>query len=231
MTVPLKPWPNFLQDFDWQQGEHITIIGHTGSGKTKLATELLERRDYPLILACKPKDPIIKELKGKDYRVTRNWPMKHRFWRGFPNRVVLWPPAEKMSSRKRQEEIFKRAFEDAYHRGGYCLYADEIRYLTDTLDLKEECETIWLQGRTLNLSFVAATQRPTWIPLEAFSQATHLFLFRESDARNIQRLGEIGGVNTREVKETVGNLPKYHFLYVNTRDGELAVSKYQKVKV
>jgi hypothetical protein len=81
-----------------------------------------------------------------------------------------------------------------------------------------------LQGRSLNVSFVAATQRPSWVPLEAYDQATHLLLWRETDKRNLSRLGDIGGVDTELIRSVVPTLPKHDFVYVNTRDGTISIS-------
>lgn len=233
----LKPIPYqlFKQGFVWNQGEHITIIGPTGQGKTTLAMDLLEHRQYPAVLCCKPRDPILDDVKKLGYKIVRQWPPDNRIpgMRYDPiktPKIALWPPAEKLHSRGRQQRTFLHFLEDAFERGGYAIFADEIRYLTYDLKLNDEMVRILLQGRSLGISLVSATQRPRHVPLEIYSQATHLFLFRESDRQNLQRLSEIGGVNTEEVKAICPHLPQYHFLYVNTRDGTMAISKYQKGK-
>jgi hypothetical protein len=138
--------------------------------------------------------------------------------------VVFWPEISRLGDVENQRHQIRRALAQIYRSGGWCLYADELRYLTQTLGLKRECEQIWLQGRSLNLSFVTATQRPSWIPLEAYDQATHLLLWRETDKRNLARLGDIGGVDTELIRSVVPTLPKHDFVYVNTRDGSISIS-------
>jgi hypothetical protein len=49
------------------------------------------------------------------------------------------------------------------------------------------------QGRSAGISVVAMTQRPAFIPLAFYDQATHLFVWRDNDLRNRQRIGELAG--------------------------------------
>ena len=61
---PLPPFvrfDRFMADWRWKQGEHVTTIGPTGSGKTVLNRELLRRRDFVVVLGVKNRD---KELYG-----------------------------------------------------------------------------------------------------------------------------------------------------------------------
>lgn len=222
------PWSNFFSRFIWKQDEHIAIIGPTGQGKTTLALALMERRKYPIVLACKPKDEVLDDVKSYGYETVREWPPSRNYRPTKEPKICLWPKAEKLRSGKVvQQREFMAFLEDAFESGGYSIFADEVRYLTHDLKMKDEIVRILLQGRSNKISFVSSTQRPRHVPLEIYNQSTHLFLFRESDRANLQRLSEIGGVNTEHVKKLVEKLPQFHFLYVNTRNGGLAISKYQ----
>lgn len=204
----------------WRQGEHVSLIGHTSCGKSTLGVELLPRRRHRVVLATKPRDPLITQLVKRDgYYLTKKWPAP----RG-EEQVVLWPPISRLGDTATQAHEFSRAFAKIYRTGGWCVYADEVRYLTQTLGLKGACEQFWLQGRTLGISFMVATQEPTHIPLEAYTQATHLFIWRATDKRRVSRLGEIGGVNTSVVQDVVQRLPLHDVLYVNTRDDFMCVT-------
>jgi len=55
------------------------------------------------------------------------------------------------------------------------------------------------------------------VPLFMYDQATHLFLFSDNDETNLRRVGGLGGLSARVVRETVAALPHHDVLYVNTR--------------
>lgn len=217
VTAPFVAWPHFLRLFQWGQGEHITVIGRTGSGKTHLSLQLLPRRRYVLVIATKPRDPLIAQLKRRGYHVTREWPVPHEV---YP-RVVYWPRIEQVADVAGQRAGIARVLADVYKSGAWAVYCDEIRYLADTLGLRSYLELLWLQGRSLNVSLVGGTQRPAWVPPEAFSQASHLFLFRETDQRNLKRLGEIGGIDSDLLRQLVARLDwdSHEVLYVSTVAG------------
>lgn len=219
-------WPKLRSLMYWEAGEHVTIVGHTGSGKTHLGLALLPQRTYSVVLATKPRDPILAPLKAEGYAVARDMRSFDRLRKR--ERIVLWPKAERLDGGKHQSDTFHRFFEYLYRTGNRCVFADELYYLANHLGLTDDVRMLLTQGRTLGVSFVTATQRPFHVPLEAYSQATHLFLFRENDVRNLKRMEEIGGVDSRLLKGIVTQLPKRHFLYVNTRDGFHKVSKVQR---
>ena len=50
------------------RGQHVTLIGKTGSGKTHMALALAEIRPYVIIAATKRRDPLLQEA-GRGYKV------------------------------------------------------------------------------------------------------------------------------------------------------------------
>jgi energy-coupling factor transporter ATP-binding protein EcfA2 len=214
----LVAWDEFLDSIlDWQQGEHVTLLGHTGSGKTTLARHLIQKRSHKLVFATKPRDPNIEVFKKDGFHLTRTWPVDPRIKRN----VLFWPKIERTSDIGAQAEAIGRCLQSVYRTGGWCLYFDEVRYITDTLGLQRPLEVIWLQGRALKLSVLAGTQRPAWIPREAYSEASHLFLWRSTNRYDLKRLEDASNVDTKELTPILRNLPKHDVLYLNTRDGSM----------
>jgi hypothetical protein len=63
-------------------------------------------------------------------------------------------------------------------------------------------------------------QRPSWVPPEAYDQASHLFIAADNDRRNVQRFREIGSVDGDQVAYTVQRLGRYEWCHVDARPGE-----------
>lgn len=219
--VQVMKWSTLMEQFRWYQGEHVTLVGPTGQGKTTLLKSLLPLRNHVAVVATKPADESLDALRAKGYKTIRRWPPTAR----DGNRVLLWPKIETYRDRPRQAAEVQYALECIYQQGGWCVALDECRYVAKTLNCADVLEMLWLQGRSNGVSIVAATQRPRHLPLEAFSQATHLFLWRNRDTYDLDRLGGLGTHNTRTVRDVIADLPKYHVLYVNTRDEMLVVTK------
>ena len=70
---------------------------------------------------------------------------------------------------------------------------------------------------------VLSFQRPTWVPQEAYDQASHLFIAADNDRRNAQRFREIGSIDGDQVAYTVQRLGKYEWCHVDARPGEGSV--------
>jgi hypothetical protein len=227
-------WDDFLAAFDWEQGEHVSLIGPTGGGKTTLALQILERRAYVLVLASKPQDATLAGLvKKKGYQRIKRWPpplSRAPFVNGRPawQRVLLWPTYRKMSDIPAQREAFVHALHEAFAQGAWCVFADDLNKLCEQLKLDGALKPYWTDGRSVKLSLVASAQRPAWVPLYLYSQATHLFFWRTTDARDLKTIGGLNGADDKLVRHIVSRLPKHDVLYVNTRTGHMAVTKAER---
>jgi hypothetical protein len=218
-------WDDFLTEaFVWHQGEHVSAIGPTGSGKTTLILAILHRRAYVCALATKPADKTMVGLIRRGYRRITQWPPPPR---GIARqlRIVLWPPFKHPDDVANQRYQIDRALRAMFVAGSWTIFADEIYYLCKFLGLTKLLELIWTQGRSLGISLVGGTQRPAFVPLLMYSSATHLFFWRDNDEVNLKRIGGLGGKSAKLIRETVASLPKHTCLYLNTRTGQMVITK------
>jgi hypothetical protein len=228
--APRLPWAEFMHQLDWRQGEHFGFIGPTGQGKSVMMTSLLPRRDYVVVMATKPRDTTLSALPRwrpwcHDGYVT--WPQWHRrSAKVFPRRII-WPKFDTLSSDARQRAVFETVLDETFREGGWTLAADEGYYLSQVLGLGPQLRIVLLQGRSLGVSLMIALQRARYAPLEVYSQATHLMMWRDSDEANIGRLAELNAVNPKAVEMLVARLDQHQALYINTRTGFMCRTRYQ----
>ncbi len=114
--APRTPWDVFMRSLDWQQGEHVGLIGPTGQGKTTLLTSLLPLRTYVAVLATKPRDVTMDRLIASGYERFDDWQSipAHR----APRRVI-WPSAMEIDAEDSQKRVFERTYSARFgHREG-----------------------------------------------------------------------------------------------------------------
>jgi energy-coupling factor transporter ATP-binding protein EcfA2 len=216
--APRVPWDVFVSRLDWQQGEHVGLIGPTGQGKTNLLMNLLPLRTYTTVFATKPRDNSMDRLIASGY-------LKMDKWAAIPPerapKRVLWPNATTIDSEDHQRKVFKHAYGEIYREGGWCSVVDEGFYMSEILSLKKEMKVMWTQGRSLGISHVVATQRPRWVPLEMYDQSTHLFFWLNNDDESLRRMSGLGVASSNVVRTLVQGLETFQCLYLNTRTGDM----------
>lgn len=213
----------FLRDkFDYRAGQHVTLLGPTGCGKTTFGYQLLDKaataKMPAIVLVMKPRDETVTKWdKVMKSRRVRTWPPLPSLWKPRkPRAFTLWPKHtfDPDVDDPRMFREFRKAILGAYKRGSRILFCDETYSLTHELGLSKPLVTVWSKGRSMKTGLWAASQKPTHIPLWAYSMAQHLFLYYDPDKRARERFGEIGGIDPKAVAEVVAALGPHQCLYI-----------------
>lgn len=209
-----RPWTEFIRDFDWRQGQHVMLIGPTDSGKSTMARAIIQVREqaggFIAVLVSKPRDSTMAGLQRLGYHTTRKWPPRRN-----RSHILLWPPFRGPKDMPNQREQFEAALGDMFAQGNWAIYVDELFYASSRLNLDPWLKTLWTQGRAMGVSFVGATQRPRNVPLEGYSNSSHIFIWKTADDEDLRRLSGIGGMPNKEIREQVQTLERYEALYID----------------
>jgi hypothetical protein len=218
------PWEVVLEhlDFEWEQGQHMTLLGRNGSGKTTAAIQLLDVRHYVFVLLTKRRDDLFAKFKTRGYKMIDEIgdipdPRIH------PKVAYhISPGGLGRKETEHQANRIREALHFVWDAGGWTLYIDEIAQLSDLSGLAPELRSLWKEARSSKVSLVAGTQRPARVPLEAYSQPRYLLLWQTKDRAQIVRLSEMNATDPEVVKQAVPRLRPHEILVVDTYDDALA---------
>lgn len=194
----------------WKQGEHVALIGDTGSGKTFLESRLLDYRQYVIVLRTKADD-----ISFPGYKKVRTVAQL-----GSDSDKYLLEPRYEEQARE-----CRRALEMVWKQGGWTIAIDELYYAT-LLGLEKPINKLLTQGRSKSISVVCGMQRPTGITRFAISQATHVFTF-QSEGRDVKTIAD---ATTPQAKLIVPELKQYQFWYWNRKSKLHTVSIAQNLR-
>lgn len=239
-AVRRVPWTSIeeLFYFEHQQGEHVSLVGPTGSGKSTAAVAIVQvlakrkatdgRPARVTVLGTKPRDSTLEELVRAGWpRVTR-WPPPYG-----QEHVLVWPRyGDPSSAARRQRAVFDPLMRTIFAEGGQTVYIDEASYFEEPpphgLGLQALMVQYWQQARALDLTLVAGTQRPRRVVRSMWSEPKWLVIFRPEDEDDLKRVAQLSGAK-EQVLAIVPELDEHEFLLVRRRGArkELLVSKVE----
>lgn len=193
----------------WNPGEHIAIIGTTGTGKSYLMSRIVQMRRFVAILRVKPDDIKFPGYKRtKDHRALVNLRVTDPI-----GRFLIEPEYH------RQAIVGARLMESVWKSGGWTIVLDELFYVHMKLRLGPYVDMLATQGRSKRISLVTGMQRPVNVTRFALSEMTHIFTFR-LEKRDVRTVAEIAGDDFANVS---GRIPQYHFAHYHVPTRSIAV--------
>lgn len=188
--------------FPWEDGEHMAVVGETGSGKTMLISKLIQTRTYCVSLKSKGDDTrlpgklITKAAGIDDIRETR---------------FVLYPKYED------QRLEFARLFEKVWKQGAWTVNIDELYQIDELYRLRWFVNRLLTQGRSEHISVVCGMQRPVSVTRFALSQAAHVICFAQ-EGRDLKTVEE---ATTPRISQAVAQLGRYEFAWYHRKSREI----------
>jgi hypothetical protein len=223
VTLDRIPWETTIARMRWQPGEHVTLVGPTGVGKTELMIDLMARRTWTVFLNTKRIDPTQAKLAQLGFRISRDGNINHEAAR----RWCISPPWTRKqfgSTDARHAEVFTKALTEAFWQTGWTVGIDELEFINRDLKVEAPVNKLLRQGRSQGNSMILGTQRPRHVTLHAYEQADHMFMWKQRDAGNAMRAAELAGVNGDLLMEAMPALGKHDVLYVNNVTGEMFIT-------
>lgn len=167
-------------DLEILASERVALVGKTGSGKTTLA--LFLTKSLRRLVVFDPKGT----LNTPTWRL-EDWSQKgiQQLADGEPIRMRVPAPLS---------GNWEPYFAEIFSIGNCAVYIDEVYGVVPPQTKPGPMFTaLYTRGRELNLGVIAATQRPTWVPLFVLSEAEWLFVFRLQLQIDRNRMSEIAG--------------------------------------
>lgn len=221
----------FARDrFDYQAGDHIVFGGPTTGGKTTLAFELLRYCATPelpaYIAVSKPRDPVTTEWGHRlGFRRVSQWPAPRtvkELMGEKPRGYLVWPKYGDLNTDVERSAYITRALlMERYAAGARnkqaILVMDDTFVKSKVLGLDKEMTTVLAMAAAMGIGLWVFVQKPTGAgttALFSYGNAEHVFLTYDPEGRNQVRYDEIGGVDSRVVRDAIKTLLPYQFLYI-----------------
>ena len=191
-SSPWLPW-------QWQQGDHLSLIGETGTGKSTLMAALLRQWSYLIVLQTKADKLTAADYSAHLIRRARQLDDTHY------SRFLLRPAYRE----QRREVAIALDRPWKHNEKGWTIAVDEEFYVEDNLRLGGLIERNFTQGRSHFLTNVAGMQRPSGITRFVMSQSTHVVSFG-MEGRDAKVLSE---ATTASIQDVVDQLGRHEFVW------------------
>jgi hypothetical protein len=220
--IPVVPRQEFVREFGRNykgKPRHLTMLGPSHRGKSRLAVELLHAvisSDLKaLVLVGKPpgreRTWTAETAKKLDLRIIESYPPS---WDPRDKKRNGWMlrPRHTMTDLDRDDANMRAQFRKGI-LGAYATTAkkklitvvDEGHHVHETMRLKKECEAPLMRGLPDNAMWTIA-QRGRYLSMQVYDAPEDVILFKDDDESNQARYSEFSGVSRRQMVEITSNL-------------------------
>lgn len=200
-------YSQFLNDLKsrWRNGQHLTIVGETGDGKSWLAADILQEKKYVIAFATKGADETL-DTRYKGFTHLKEWkPEWHH------RKILFWPKQRWLGDYDIQRVQLWKALNTAYKQGAWYFYFDDGFLICNGLNLGRAMQTLYTQMRSEKITLVASMQRPSarTVPVEMYNQARYLLVFRLNDNRDIDTVARQSGIDYKLLRQLRDQLQRH----------------------
>ena len=216
--IPTLSRRDFVREFGRTYGNgHLTMIGPTGRGKSRLSGQLQKEIVNPhrqvIYLHGKVagRDLVVPKLaRSNNYRIIHEWPpprsVRPANWRRNVNGWILLPLEKPLKSPEEENKLLQREFRKGINHG-YTNTNDDKQFITvvderaqaeEDLKLKVALDGPLQRGLPHNPEW-NHVQRGRWVSYHCYDAPSDMFIFFDDDVDNRKRYSEFACGDPDEV--------------------------------